>query len=146
MKLKIGEYEKVIKNFLQQHDIGMKIIISDSPNPFYYVPSKIALKVNLMAVNRYINKGIHAGLTDEEVIQIMVCHELGHYRELFFNPFIDPVRVKEEETQEDWNRFIIERELGAWRYGEHFVPEHLLEEYNKLNENNMEIYREQYPC
>jgi hypothetical protein len=143
MKLKIDDYDKIIKKILENHNVDFDIVITDSDNPMNYVPSRFELKVNPMAINRYLNKNIHPNIAEEEVIEIMVCHELGHHKELMFNPFINPIRVKEEGTEEDWDKFVIEREYGAWEYGKQFVPEHLMSEYNKLNENNLQVYKKQ---
>lgn len=143
MTILMWDYDKFVEDLLKKHDINHKVVLFDKPIPMAYSPAPIEFRINILAINRYINGDNHPKLTDEEILSIMTYHEIGHCLDSRKHPPLDlkAIRIKTRGTMEEWIKFTLEREKNAWKYGRELVPEHLISEYDKLNEKNMELYR-----
>lgn len=144
MKLKIWDYAKVVQKLLDQHGIKCNIELFDKQTPLAYSITYNELRMNIMAINSFLNKKDYPNLSDEEVLTIMTYHEIGHIFDFREHPCLleRAIEIKQFGTSEEWKEFNIERELNAWKYAKELVPPHLLIEFDDLNEKSVKIYEE----
>ncbi|AEI39777.1 hypothetical protein [Paenibacillus mucilaginosus] len=133
-----------VSNFVRESGFELTVVeIQDDRGMATYDYSKSLIELNSVAFEKEAEK---KGLSIDEVIILVVSHELGHA--------LDQDLVKDSEeitavfqiiqdtgfTDKLMNRILeltLKAEKSAWEIGGQFVPEHLKSIYNKMNESNL---------
>ncbi|WP_078410082.1 hypothetical protein [Priestia abyssalis] len=126
------DIEKIIKNTLQEHNLNINYEFNNHlPAPMSYNVSTNTIKFNYLQVNGYIGN-IRMKETDENVVKIILYHEIGYY--LDFKKNKHDLRILMYGDEEEKESLKAEIEMNAWEYGRTLVPEQLLDLYDKVRE------------
>ncbi|MDQ0246300.1 hypothetical protein J2S09_003904 [Bacillus fengqiuensis] len=126
------DIEKIIKNTLHEHNLDINYEFNNNLTaPMSYNVSTNTIKFNYLQVNGYIGK-IRIKETDENVVKILLYHEIGYY--LDFKKNKHDLRILMYGDEEEKENLQSEIETNAWEYGRTLVPEQLLKSYDKVCE------------
>ena len=82
---------------------------------------------------RYGHKHSYSHLSFKDFLNMMIAHEIGHYLD------ISNGSISLEINSESLSK--IKSEKGAWVLGREYVPDNLLEDYDKMNKENLDLYK-----
>lgn len=126
------DIEKIIQTTLQEHNLNINYEFNNQLSaPMSYNVSTNTIKFNYLQVNGYIGN-IRMKETDENVVKIILYHEIGYY--LDFKKNKHDLRILMYGDEEEKESLKAEIETNAWEYGRTLVPEQLLDLYDKVRE------------
>jgi len=127
--------------FLLKNNLFINVETHSERKVMSYNYNNNTIKINLEMLEE-IKDGYLYYLSEDEIITVMLCHEIGHYLEFKNNKEL-PSQFQYymfDSTREEYIEFILEREKVAWENGKQYVPKDLLEEYDRVNERNINDY------
>ncbi|MDN3019601.1 hypothetical protein PH210_25890 [Paenibacillus sp. BSR1-1] len=132
--LYIWDIEKIIENTLREHNLKINYEFNNNlPAPMSYNVSTNTIKFNYIQVNGYLAKiNFKIKETDENLIKIILYHEIGYY--LDFKKNKHDLRILKYGEDEEIEQLKTKIETNAWEYGRTMVPEQLVKAYDQVRE------------
>ncbi len=132
--LYIGDILKIIQKTLHENKLNIDYEINNKlPAPMSFNVSTNTIKFNYIQVNGYVaNINFKIKETDEDCVKIILYHQLGYY--LDFKKNKHDLRILKYGEDEEKAQLLTKIETNAWDYGRTFVPEKLLNSYDKVRE------------
>ncbi|WP_223593919.1 hypothetical protein [Neobacillus bataviensis] len=132
--LYIWDIEKIIENTLSEHNLKINYEFNNNlPAPMSYNVSTNTIKFNYIQVNGYLAKiNFKIKETDENLIKIILYHEIGYY--LDFKKNKHDLRILKYGEDEEIEQLKTKIETNAWEYGRTMVPEQLVKAYDQVRE------------
>ncbi|MFC7322547.1 hypothetical protein [Halobacillus campisalis] len=132
--LYVWDVEKIIRDTLSEHSLDINIEINNNLRaPMSYNVSTNTLNFNYLEINGYMSK-VKMKESEENFARIIVYHEIGYY--LTFKKHKHDLRTLKYGEDEEIEALKSEIERNAWDYGRTLVPEHLIESYDKVREQD----------
>lgn len=135
--LYIWNVERIIKATLEELNLDINC---ESNNelavPMSYNVSTKTIKFNYLQVNGYIGKLFKLKESDEDIIKLILYHELGYYLDFKKNKRDLKILIYGEDDEKE--ELQSEIESNAWEYGRTLVPEQLVNSYDKMREFEMQ--------
>ncbi len=130
--LYIWDIEKIIKHTLQEHNLHINYEFNnDLSKPMNYNVSTNTIKFHYLQINGYLSK-IKIKETDENLVKIILYHEIGYY--LTFKKNKHDIKTLMYGEEDEIAALQSEIETNAWEYGRTLVPEQLVKSYDKVRE------------
>ncbi|MFD1021079.1 hypothetical protein [Thalassobacillus hwangdonensis] len=137
--LYIWHIEKIIQQTLEENELSINFESkNDLPAPMSYNVSTNTIRFNYIEVNGYLNK-IRLNETAENMIKIMLYHEIGYY--LTFKKHKHDLRTLMYGEDEEVAQLKHEIETNAWNYGRMLVPEELRESFDQVRELDSKLIK-----
>lgn len=132
--LYIWDIEKIIIHTLNELRLNINYEFSNTlASPMSYNVSTNTIKFNYIKVNGYIAKiNFKIKETDENLIKLMLYHEIGYY--LDFKKNKHDIRTLMYGEDDEKEQLMAEIEKNSWDYGRKIVPEHLVQAYDHFRE------------
>ncbi|MEH7332446.1 hypothetical protein V7161_07395 [Neobacillus drentensis] len=132
--LYIWDIEKIIENTLREHNLTINYEFNNNlPAPMSYNVSTNTIKFNYIQVNGYLAKiNFKIKETDENLIKIILYHEIGYY--LDFKKNKHDLRILKYGEDDEIEQLKTKIETNAWEYGRAMVPEQLVKAYDQVRE------------
>ncbi|WP_174613518.1 hypothetical protein [Virgibacillus ihumii] len=131
--LYIWNIERIIKATLNELNLDINY---ESNNelavPMSYNVSTKTIKFNYLQVNGYVRELFKLKESDENIIKLILYHELGYYLDFKKNKRDLKILIYGEDDEKE--ELQSEIEANAWEYGRTLVPEHLVKSYDKIRE------------
>jgi len=130
--LYIWDIEKIIENTLREHNLNINYEFNNTLHaPMSYNVSTNTIKFNYLQVNGYLAKiNFKIKETDENLIKIIIYHEIGYY--LDFKKNKHDLRTLKYGEEEEIEQLKTKIETNAWEYGRKLVPKHLQKAYDQV--------------
>nr|WP_077330178.1 hypothetical protein [Virgibacillus siamensis] len=131
--LYIWNIERIIKATLEELHLNINYESNtELAAPMSYNVSSKTIKFNYLQVNGYIGKLFKLKESDENIIKLILYHELGYYLDFKKNKRDLKILIYGEDDEKE--ELQSEIEANAWEFGKTLVPEHLVESYDKMYE------------
>lgn len=137
------EYENFIKDLVSKTGLFVSYTTIEKDVPLSFSIMNDTLNISPRMIFNILQNKPYPNLNDTQVLTIMVCHELGHIKELRIDTELQDklIRAVDSKDNDVINRFLLEREEKAWELGKQYVPQDLVVEYDDLNKNCVDIYK-----
>ncbi|UOQ46558.1 hypothetical protein MUN89_21100 [Halobacillus salinarum] len=132
--LYIWNIETIIDEIVQKHNLDITYEINNKLTaPMSFNVSTNTLTFNYLQVNGYISK-IKVKETEENLVKIIVFHELGYY--LTFKKHKHDLKTLRYGEDDEVEALQAEIERNAWDYGRTLVPEELVNAFDRVRDQD----------
>ncbi|GAA0598358.1 hypothetical protein GCM10009001_13130 [Virgibacillus siamensis] len=131
--LYIWNIERIIMATLTELNLDINCESNnDLTVPMSYNVSTKTIKFNYLQVNGYIGELFKLKESDENIVKLILYHELGYYLDFKKNKRDLKILIYGEDDEKE--ELQSEIEANAWEYGRTLVPEQLVRSYDKIRE------------
>lgn len=135
--LYIWNIEKIIQKTLEEHKLNIGFEFNNNlPAPMSYNVSNNTVNFNYLQINGYMSK-IRVNETEEDFVKIILYHEIGYY--LTFKKHKHDLKTLMYGEDEEIAELKSVIEANAWDYGRTLVPEHLLDSYDYVRDQDEQL-------
>ncbi|GCD12641.1 hypothetical protein [Clostridium tagluense] len=144
MSIEASDYRKFIEKLVFKEGMCPSYEVTEIDTVMSYSFSANTLKINVFLIANVLSKKPYPNLTDEQMLEIMTYHEMGHMKDIRKNPTLldEVIELMKLNDNAVYKEFLMRREISAWEYGKQFVPIEILDEYNDFNKHSLEVYKE----
>lgn len=148
MEISVVTARGIITELINEHRLECGVEANDSlKRAMEYKPGNKHIFYNLRLIIEYAE---YFQVPLKATIQIMACHELGHYIDFSKSP--DKLKKLHGLKRADYTRDdlidlrdeIIGNEHSAWEFGKILVPANLRKWYDDLNKRNINNYQARF--
>ena len=130
--LYIWNIERIIITTLKELNLDINCEFNnDLAVPMSYNVSTKTIKFNYLQINGYISELFKLKESEENIVKLILYHELGYY--LDFKKNKRDLKILKYGEDNEREELQLEIEANAWEYGRTLVPDQLVKSYDKIH-------------